>query len=247
MWKKSGQWGFSIWEFEVYGRLSKDQNPQLNHAPVFAEMEDQKAVVGEPVSFTLEAADEDGDVLTYEITGEAPEGAAVEAESGKFTWTPQEAGSFEIIFKVSDGTDSGEITVVIEVEEAADVTAPTWPEEGSITIGEAVTASLTIQWPEAEDDTAVKVYEVYLGETLLTTREADERSYTVTGLEPGTEYTFTVIAVDEAGNRSEALTGKGTTEKEKPEPEPEPKPEPKTRSSARSLHPGKGGDGKDRS
>lgn len=225
--EKSGQWGFSIWEFEVYGRLSKDQNPQLNHAPVFAEMEDQKAVVGEPVSFTLEAADEDGDVLTYEITGEAPEGAAVEAESGKFTWTPQEAGSFEIIFKVSDGTDSGEITVVIEVEEALDVTAPVWPEEGSITIGEADTASLTIQWPEAEDDTAVKVYEVYLGETLLTTREADERSYTVTGLEPGTEYTFTVIAVDEAGNRSEALTGKGTTEKEKPEPEPEPKPEPK--------------------
>ncbi|MGW5349650.1 glycoside hydrolase family 9 protein [Streptomyces sp. NPDC004031] len=64
-------------------------------------------------------------------------------------------------------------------------------------------SSVTLTWPAATPGSLpLAGYQVYSGSTLLTTTTAT--SYTVTGLTPGTPYTFTVKAVDSAGNVSAA-------------------------------------------
>ncbi|MBI4980460.1 Ig-like domain-containing protein [Candidatus Woesearchaeota archaeon] len=74
----------------------------LNNAPVLSPIGDQEVNEGETLSFSVSATDEDGDKLVYSAEG-LPIGATF--ENGIFTWTPnyEQAGTYEITFKVSDG------------------------------------------------------------------------------------------------------------------------------------------------
>ncbi|HHV98914.1 MAG TPA: fibronectin type III domain-containing protein, partial [Clostridiaceae bacterium] len=83
-----------------------------------------------------------------------------------------------------------------------DTTAPTWPAGSKVEAIEVGQTDLTLIWTAAEDDTAVTGYNIYMGEELLDSVAADVYTYDVTGLTAGTEYTFTVQAVDAAGNES---------------------------------------------
>jgi hypothetical protein len=70
------------------------------------------------LSFTLSAADEDGDVLTYSASG-LPAGATLDPATGAFSWTPgyDQAGSYPgLVFAVDDGTasDSESITITVD-------------------------------------------------------------------------------------------------------------------------------------
>jgi hypothetical protein len=89
-------------------------NP-VNDAPVLASISDRRAFTGELLSFTVSAADVDGDSLTYSLDPGAPEGAAIDATSGLFTWVPAARGDYNITVRVSDGststTDDFEIVV----------------------------------------------------------------------------------------------------------------------------------------
>lgn len=143
--EKSGIWGYSIWEMEVYGRLSANQNPALNHAPVVQPVEDKTVTLGETLTFTLEATDEDEDVLSYTMAQGAPETAQLDAQTGSFRWTPEAAGTYEITFVVSDGTDDVTITVTIVVEESSGVSK----EELLDLIGEAGALDEALYTPES--------------------------------------------------------------------------------------------------
>ncbi len=81
--------------------------------------------------------------------------------------------------------------------------APTWPDGSSLTATDVTLTSLTLTWSAAQDNVAVTRYDLYRGTTLLTTLDAATLTYGVTGLEPGTGYTFRVVARDAAGNASE--------------------------------------------
>lgn len=77
----------------------------------------------------------------------------------------------------------------------------------------ALDGAVKLQWSEATDDTGVEGYFVHYGQSPVTgsgqsydeIEDVDDvLEYTVTGLENGTKYYFSVVAYDAAGNESAA-------------------------------------------
>ncbi|MDA8686255.1 fibronectin type III domain-containing protein, partial [Robiginitalea sp.] len=64
------------------------------------------------------------------------------------------------------------------------------------------TTSVRLSWTAANDNVLVRSYEIYQGGELIGTSGLNV-SYTVTGLLPETEYSFTVRATDNSSNQSE--------------------------------------------
>ncbi len=60
----------------------------LPHPPQFEPLGDQNAVAGQPIEFTLEATDPDGDALTFAFAAAPPGGAELDGATGHFSWTP---------------------------------------------------------------------------------------------------------------------------------------------------------------
>ncbi|QNE17362.1 hypothetical protein F1D05_04800 [Kribbella qitaiheensis] len=80
--------------------------------------------------------------------------------------------------------------------------APTVPTD--LTASAAVPTSVTLGWNASSDNVAVTGYQIYRGTTLAATVPATAKSYTDTALSPETTYSYSVRAVDAAGNRSGA-------------------------------------------
>lgn len=89
-----------------------------------------------------------------------------------------------------------------------DNTPPSVPENLQVV---SVTANaVTLNWDDASDNTGVSGYEVYMDGNLIATTGSSE--YTVENLSPGTSYSFTVLARDQAGNASaSSAAASGTT------------------------------------
>lgn len=81
-----------------------------------------------------------------------------------------------------------------------DTVAPTVPT--GLTVTGKTASSVSLSWTASTDNVGVTAYEVYNGNSLAGT--TSQSSYTVTGLNANTSYTFTVKAKDAAGNRSGA-------------------------------------------
>ncbi|GAA3254115.1 fibronectin type III domain-containing protein [Streptomyces lavendulae] len=62
--------------------------------------------------------------------------------------------------------------------------------------------TVRLDWTPATDDTGVTAYDVYQGGVRIHTAGAAERGTALTGLQPGTAYSFTVRARDGADNSS---------------------------------------------
>ncbi len=93
-----------------------------NNAPVIDEVLPIEAVEGEPLAFTLTATDPDGDSVTWG-SGNLPEGAELNAETGEFSWTPgsDQVKDYKVTFVATDDggpvEESSSITVFIHVVE----------------------------------------------------------------------------------------------------------------------------------
>jgi len=84
-----------------------------------------------------------------------------------------------------------------------DTQAPSAP--GNLHVmGTATSSSVTLMWSPSTDNVGVTGYRIYRGSTLSVTVSGTETSFTVTGLSAATSYTFTVRAIDAAGNESAA-------------------------------------------
>lgn len=83
-----------------------------------------------------------------------------------------------------------------------DTTPPSAP--ANLAVSNVTSSGATLSWGAASDNVGVTGYKVYNGSTLITTTSASATSYNVTGLAANTSYTFTVKAVDAAGNTSAA-------------------------------------------
>ncbi|MEU2868594.1 glycoside hydrolase family 18 chitinase [Streptomyces olivoreticuli] len=84
--------------------------------------------------------------------------------------------------------------------------APGTPQATAVT-----DTSVSLKWPAATDDKGIKNYDVYRGTVKVTT--VAKLAYTDTGLTPGTDYTYTVVARDTAdrtGKASPPLTVRTT-------------------------------------
>ncbi|MFF7727344.1 glycosyl hydrolase family 18 protein [Streptomyces sp. NPDC008001] len=75
--------------------------------------------------------------------------------------------------------------------------APGTPQATAVT-----DTSVSLKWPAATDDKGIKNYDVYRGTVKAAT--VAKLAYTDTGLTPGTDYTYTVVARDTAGQTGKA-------------------------------------------
>ncbi|MFC5057485.1 cellulase family glycosylhydrolase [Saccharothrix xinjiangensis] len=81
-----------------------------------------------------------------------------------------------------------------------DTTAPSAP--SAVTVGAITSSSVALSWRAATDDVGVVGYDVYRGATKV--GAASGTTYTDTGLNPNTTYTYALRAKDAAGNLSTA-------------------------------------------
>ena len=110
------------------------------------------------------------------------------------------AYSFKVVAKDAAGNESADSNTVNVTTLAPDTTAPSAPT--NLSASNTTDSSTTLSWSASSDNIAVTAYEVYRGSTLIAT--VSGTSYQVAGLSANTNYTFTVIAKDEAGNQSDA-------------------------------------------
>ncbi|OZB92764.1 S-layer homology domain-containing protein [Paenibacillus sp. XY044] len=168
------------------------------------------------------------------------------ASSGVETSVVLHSGITEIFLTVTaqDGT-TGQYTVEASYP---DCTAPAWPADSRLTFSGITAGSLTLNWPVATDDTGVASYRIVSGTGSAVTVSGSVYAYDATGLTSDTAYTFSVTALDAAGNESLPLTGSAVTasspgggsgststpvsqpappaQEPKPPAEPDPEPEP---------------------
>lgn len=87
-----------------------------NAAPALQPIGGQQVAEGAALVVQLAAADGDGDPLTFAATG-LPLGAVLDAQTGRFQWTPNfvQAGQYPVRFSVSDGSavDREDVTIVV--------------------------------------------------------------------------------------------------------------------------------------
>jgi chitodextrinase/alpha-tubulin suppressor-like RCC1 family protein/flagellar hook assembly protein FlgD len=114
---------------------------------------------------------------------------------------PDTSYSFTIRATDEAGNKSEEseaLTVSTQAGEILDTVAPTAPTNLNVTVNSAGT--ITFTWTAATDNVGVTEYEVYLNDDIL--NYSSTNSFTASGLQLNTNYTFNVRAFDSAGNTS---------------------------------------------
>ena len=89
-----------------------------NQAPALAAIGNKTVAENSTLTFTVSASNNDGDALTYSASN-LPSGAAFNATTRAFSWTPtySQSGTYTAVqLKVSDGnlTDSEDITIIVD-------------------------------------------------------------------------------------------------------------------------------------
>lgn len=94
---------------------------ESNQAPVLVAIDNQSVQVGELLSLTAIAIDEDLplNTLEYSILGDLPPSASIDPSTGVFNWTPEIAGEYSVTVRVTDdGTptlfDTASFTITVE-------------------------------------------------------------------------------------------------------------------------------------
>lgn len=108
-----------------------------NIAPVIITDSLPSAIVGTAsYTYTIEAADPNGDTLTYSLTT-SPTDMTIDSTTGVITWTPATAGNFEVIVKVSDGNKSITQSFIITANEILLTSIAVLPSNMTLEIGKS--------------------------------------------------------------------------------------------------------------
>jgi chitodextrinase len=100
------------------------------------------------------------------------------------------------------GPPSREVRATTPAATAADRSAPTRP--GELRGRTAGSRAVQLMWGASADDRDVVSYDIYQGDTKIHSVGGTQTAAVVTGLRPGTRYSFTVRARDAADNLSPA-------------------------------------------
>ncbi len=87
----------------------------------------------------------------------------------------------------------------VDIQDAGDIEAPTAP--SNLTYSNVTENSVKLSWTASSDNVGVDGYKIYKNGSYLTSTTGT--SYTVTGLNASTSYSFYVVAYDAAGNVSD--------------------------------------------
>ena len=112
--------------------------------------------------------------------------------------------------------------------QAPDIEAPVWPQDSTLQATNVAQNSLTLSWPEASDNIGVKQYRIYdtesgtvvgnvyasvtngvyssVSNVVYSSVTGNVYSFNLSSLTAGTTYTFSVTAIDAAGNESIGLS-----------------------------------------
>jgi hypothetical protein len=131
-----------------------------NQCPVLAPIGDKTVTELTDLTFTAVGTDADvGQTLTYSLGAGAPPGAAIDPNTGFFTWTPNESqgpGSYAILVQVTDNslqpcTDTETITVTVLDSGGGGNQCPVLTAIGSQTVteGNLLTFTATATDPDA--------------------------------------------------------------------------------------------------
>lgn len=109
------------------------------------------------------------------------------------------------------GNSSAENTQVCAsaIAVAADTTAPTAP--GTLTATVISSSQIDLAWTASTDNIALAGYRVMAGGAAIASLPATATTYSHTGLNANTQYSYTVVAIDTSGNQASATTGALTT------------------------------------
>ncbi len=151
------------------------------------------------VALGWQAATDNVGVTGYQVFRGATQIATLGAAARSHTDTGLAPGNYSYTVRavdaagnVSDPSNTASATV-------ADTTKPGAPPNLTATAG---TGQVALGWQAATDNVGVTGYQVFRGATQIATLGAAARSHTDTGLAPG-NYSYTVRAVDAAGNVSD--------------------------------------------
>ncbi|MFI6943150.1 fibronectin type III domain-containing protein [Streptomyces sp. NPDC050418] len=95
---------------------------------------------------------------------------------------------------------SPEVSVTMRAPAPKDAEPPTAP--GKLTVKPSGGRAATLSWRAARDNEAVTSYDIYQAGSRIHSVDGGTTTALVTGLRPGTDYTFTVRARDAADNAS---------------------------------------------
>jgi PKD repeat protein len=115
------------------------------------------------------------------------------------SYTYNEPGDYRVTLVVWSDLGRASLKEQIIRVQGADAEAPSAP--SGLTVTSKSETSVGLSWTAATDNVGVAGYEVYEG-TRLAGTASGETAYVVTGLNPGTAYSFTVVAKDAAGHVS---------------------------------------------
>lgn len=86
-----------------------------------------------------------------------------------------------------------------------DLESPRWNNEAQLLATNISANEVNLSWPAAEDNVGIGMYSIYVNGTYYKTVNGQSHSVTVTQLHPETTYTFSIEAIDKAGNIVEQL------------------------------------------
>ncbi|AEI39905.1 fibronectin type III domain-containing protein [Paenibacillus mucilaginosus] len=106
----------------------------------------------------------------------------------------------EAVDAAGNASAASPVITVTTLKEVPAGQAPYWNDPaGALTVSGVTYDSVQLQWQHAVDPTGIAKYSLWKGSELLHTVSGEVYSYRVTGLLPGTSYTFSVTAENPAG------------------------------------------------
>jgi hypothetical protein len=157
------------------------------------------AVTTDPVvDLSIDASDATSGVAQLRLSDDGTTWTGWEPFSAARTWTLSgSSGPRTVHVQVVD-VAGNVVTVSDTISLGSADTGPSVPTDlAASDVGETGAA---LHWSASSDDQGVAHYRVYLGTTPL--GEPTDPMWAATGLEPGRSYTFSMTAVDTAGNES---------------------------------------------
>lgn len=165
-----------------------------------------------PSSFTVRwhpAPGEEANIAGYRLQVGSVGPVSLPASARSYTANGV-GGIVQVSIAVADA--SGQLSLPQTITYSVPV-ADCKPTRPIVTIGPATLTTITLNWSAPSDpEQAVKAYRIYMNGALKLSVAGTQTSATITGLSPGTTYSFVVSAVDDRDLEGEkSLEAKGTT------------------------------------
>lgn len=190
-----------------------DPDPEEdNAAPAPVTVESCKVLSNTSVTIDWSEAQDKSGIAHYTVTSRPNAGDPGDTDRTSATFNDLRAGETYTFWVTATDKAGNESEDSNEVDCVMDVTAPQIPQDLTVEAGDPSDSTLNVSWSESEDNTdgvGDVSYNLYRNGELLTA--LNDTSYEDTGLKAGTEYTYSVQAVDGAGNESRRSDGVSAT------------------------------------